>query len=138
MKIFEVSWCMILVTVLILSPSLASAQEADDSGEFRLASPLVEGSPAPFSGILLSEDDFRLALELDARASRWEREARVFQQQLEVERRLFEDFISDQRNRINELSEQDWWDENGNWVMLGLGLVVGVVVSAVLVGLAAN
>ena len=132
----------LLAACLAWAPSLAYAQdppeEPPSSGEFQLAVPLLEGHEAPFSGILLSEDDFRLALELDAAADRWQTEARVFQRQLETERSLYESHISAQRDRIRELSQHDWWDDNGNWVMLGLGIVVGIVASALLVGLANN
>lgn len=129
----------LLVSVLSWAPALSHAQEQEPespTGEFRLAVPLLEGHQAPFSGILLSEDDFRLALELDAAAERWEAEARVYQRQLETERSLYEEFISEQRDRINELSQQDWWDENGTWFMFGVGAVLGIVVSVVLVALA--
>jgi len=131
----------LLVACLAWSPSLAYAQEQPEdppSGEFQLAVPLLEGHEAPFSGILLSEDDFRLAIELDAAVERWQTEARVFQRQLEVERGLYESRVSEQQDRIRELSQRDWWDDNGIWVMLGLGIIVGVAASALLVGLANN
>lgn len=136
----------LLAVSLCWTSVLANAQDSEEappsSGEaessFRLVVPLLEGNPAPFSGILMPEEDFRLAIELDAAADRWRNEARAFERQLETERRLYEEFIGEQRARINELSEYDWWDENGNWFMLGLGLILGVGVSALIVGLASN
>ena len=130
---------LVALSVLFV-PVVSHAQDAEEnsSREFQLASPLLQGQPAPFSGILLGEDDFRLALRLDAASQRWEREARVFERQLETERRLYEAFISEQRARINQLSERSWWDENGALLMFGLGTALGVVVSAIIVGLATN
>lgn len=131
----------VLFTAVVWAPSFSYAQESEEepsSGEFQLAVPLLEGSEAPFSGILLSEGDFRLALEFDAAAVRWEREARVFERQLETERNLYESHIGTLNNTIRELSDESWWDENGNWFMLGLGVVLGIVASGVLVGLATD
>jgi hypothetical protein len=125
-----------LVAVLLWIPSTVYGQ--DEQEEFRLVVPLLEGSPAPFSGLLVSEADFRLAIERDAAAERWEREARVFERSLETERILYEAFITEQRDRINELSERSWWDENGALFSFVLGAVLGVGVSALIVGLAVN
>lgn len=135
---------VVLAVSIFWAPTLAYGQDTEDEtsesdpGQLRLVVPLLEGSPAPFSGILMPEADFRLAIEQDAAAERWEREARVFELQLETERSLYEAFITEQRNRINALSERSWWDENGTLFMFGVGLVLGVVVSAVIVGLATN
>ena len=133
---------VVLSVSVFWAPTLAYGQDSEpeptEAGEFRLVVPLLEGNPAPFSGILMPEADFRLAIEQDAAADRWQQEARVFERQLETERVLFEAFITEQRNRINELSEVSWWDENGALLMFGLGTALGVVVSAIIVGLATN
>ena len=134
---------VVLAVSIFGAPTLVHGQATDsesasEPGQFQLVVPLLEGTPAPFSGILMPEAEFRLAIEQDAAAERWQIEARVFEHQLETERLLFEAFIEDQSSRITSLLEQSWWDENGNWFMLGLGLVLGVGVSALIVGLAAN
>lgn len=134
---------ILLAAALFSAPTLAYGQDVEESeesepGQFRLVVPLLEGSPAPFSGILMPEADFRLAIEQDAAAERWQSDARVFERQLEMERRLYEAFIEEQSNRINALSGQSWWDENGALFMFGIGTVLGVVVSAIIVGLASN
>lgn len=132
---------LLLAVGLFSAPTLAYGQDVEESEEadqFQLVVPLLEGSPAPFSGILMPEADFHLAIEQDAAAERWQSEARVFERQLETERRLYEAFIGEQGDRINELSQQSWWDENGAIFMFGVGVVLGVVVSAIIVGLASN
>ncbi len=119
--------------LFFLIPSFALAQDGP-----RLTSPLAEGSPAPFSGILMTEEDFILSLENDAAVPRLTQENSLLRSQLQLEARLYEEFIEEQRSRIDSLSTESWWDKNGTWFMFGLGLVLGVAGSAVIVGLTTN
>tara|TARA_R100001132_G_C3271933_1_gene94020 strand:+ start:2367 stop:2627 length:261 start_codon:yes stop_codon:yes gene_type:complete len=86
----------------------------------------------------MTEEDFILSLENDAAVPRLTQENSLLRSQLQLEARLYEEFIEEQRSRIDSLSTESWWDKNGTWFMFGLGLVLGVAGSAVIVGLTTN
>ena len=132
---------ILLVFSVLGTPLPALGQEVDSSapgGTFHLSVPLLEGTPAPFSGVLMSEPDFRLAIEHDAAAERYRGEVAVLSAVIEARKVIYEAFIAEQRARIDDLLATSWWDDNGAVFMFGAGLVVGIVLSAVLVGLAMN
>ena len=111
---------------------------AEDSGSFRLSVPLLEGMTAPFDGLLIGEDDVFQCVEDAAAVGRLTIELAARTRELELSSSLRDQFIAEQRTRIEELSRRSWWDENGNIFMLGLGLILGVAASALVVGLATN
>lgn len=136
-NLMSITVSLLIAVLVVVQPGMALGQDSVE-GPLQLVVPLLEGSPAPFSGVLMPEADFRLAIEQDAAADRWEREATAFQTQLRVQESLYEAFIGEQRDRIIELSEQSWWDENGALFMFGVGTALGVVISALIVGLVTN
>ncbi len=133
-----------LAFLFVLSPvSRILAQDAETTpsvadGDLRLSVPLLEGDPAPFDGLLISEADAIQAIEDSAAVSRLTVELAARTRELELSSSLRDQFIEEQRTRIEELSQTSWWDQNGNVFMLGLGLILGVAASALVVGLAAD
>jgi hypothetical protein len=127
----------LLVFLLVYTP-VAHAQEAEERSSYQLSVPLLQGSPAPFTGLLISEADATQCIEDAAAVERLTVELAVRTRELELSNSLRDQFIAEQRARIDELSQRSWWDENGNIFMLGLGLVLGVAASALVVGLATN
>jgi len=135
---------VLLSLLLILAPASAAAQDtahegsAESSPEFRLSVPLLEGSLAPFDGLLIDENSATQCIEDAAAVDRLTVELAARTRELELSSSLRDQFEADQRTRIEELGRRSWWDENGNIFMLGLGLILGVAASALVVGLANN
>jgi len=127
---------VLFLFAVVLCPSRAAAQ--DSSPSVQLSVPLLEGSPAPFSGLLITEDHATQCIEDAAAVSRLMVETNVRTRQLSLSTHLYEAFIADQRERIRGLLQTSWWDRNGTVFMLGVGIIIGVVGSALLVGLANN
>ena len=123
--------CLVLCSSLLL-PSSSFAQSVPET---RLSVPLLEGSPAPFTGLLISEEDAIQAISDSAAVSRLTLELAVRTRELDVSASLREAFIEEQRARIDQLREHSWWDDNGNLFMFGLGLILGVAACALVVGL---
>lgn len=123
--------CLVLCSSLLL-PSSSFAQAVPET---HLSVPLLEGSPAPFTGLLISEEDAIQAISDSAAVSRLTLELAVRTRELDVSASLREAFIAEQRNRIDQLRERSWWDDNGNLFMFGLGLILGVAACALVVGL---
>jgi len=117
-----------VIFVLIFS-SLTFAQPP------RLSVPLLEGRPAPFSGLLITEEHALQCITDSASVDRLTLELAARTRELEVSSSLREQFIEDQAKRIQELSSESWWDRNGNFFMLGVGLLLGIVASSLVVGL---
>jgi len=136
--------CLLFILSLLLVSSTAYAQEessnstTSDTSVPQLSVPLLQGTPAPFSGLLITEGHATQCIEDAAAVSRLRVETSVRTRQLSLSTHLYEAFIEDQRERIRGLIQTSWWDRNGNVFMLGVGLVLGVVGSALLVGLANN
>ena len=123
----------------VLCPSKVAAQDnTPDPPSVQLSVPLLEGSPAPFSGLLITEDHASQCIEDAAAVSRLRVETNVRTRQLSLSTHLYEAFIEDQRERIRGLLQTSWWDRNGTVFILGVGIILGVVGSALLVGLAKN
>jgi len=135
---------VLLSLLLVLAPASAAAQDtsradsAESSSEFRLSVPLLEGSLAPFDGLLIDENSATQCIEDAAAVDRLTVELAARTRELELSSSLRDQFEADQRTRIEELGRRSWWDENGNIFMLGLGLILGVAASALVVGLANN
>lgn len=126
----------LLALLLVFQALPVSAQEEDTN--YELSVPLLEGMTAPFSGLLVTEDHALQCVEDAAAVERLTVELAVRTRELAVSSSLRDQFIAEQRARIEELSRRSWWDENGNIFMLGLGLILGVAASALVVGLATN
>lgn len=120
----------IAVIFVLLFSSVSLAQPP------RLSVPLLEGRPAPFSGLLITEEHALQCITDSASVDRLTLELAARTRELEVSSSLREQFISDQAKRIQELSSESWWDKNGNVFMLGVGLLLGIVASSLVVGLA--
>ncbi len=129
-----------MAVLVAFAPIVAFAQETqhEASEDFQLSVPLLEGQPAPFQGLLITESDAFQCIEDAAAVERLTVEVNVRTRELEVSSSLRDQFIAEQRARIEELSRRSWWDENGNIFMLGLGVILGVAISALVVGLAVN
>lgn len=131
-----------LTFLMVLAPAAAAAQLKDDvthntdSGAFRLSVPLLQGARSPFDGLLIDEESALQCIEDAAAVDRLTIELAARNRELELSAALRDQFIGEQRTRIEELSRRSWWDENGNIFMLGVGLVLGVAASALVVGLA--
>lgn len=130
-----------LTFLLVLAPAAAAAQPKDDvtntdPGAFRLSVPLLQGTRSPFDGLLIDEESALQCIEDAAAVDRLTIELAARNRELELSAALRDQFIGEQRTRIEELSRRSWWDENGNIFMLGVGLVLGVAASALVVGLA--
>jgi 7-cyano-7-deazaguanine synthase in queuosine biosynthesis len=97
---------------------------------------LLEGRPAPFSGLLIDADAAEQCIEDAAAVDRLTVELAVAQRVLQQSTTLYEQHINEQESRILQLSTTSWWEQNGNIIMLTLGLILGVVGAAVVVGLA--
>lgn len=127
--------CVSIVPATALAQDTAPTLSAADP-EMHLSVPLLEGMVAPFTGLLISEADATQCILDAASVSRLTIELAVRTHELDVSTTLREAFIAEQRARIDQLRERSWWDENGNIFMLGLGLILGVAASALVVGLA--
>jgi len=124
----------LLVILITGQACLCFAQEVPTGPQ--LSVPLLEGRPAPFTGLLISEAAAGECIEDAAEVDRLRVETRVRLRELEVSAQLYEEFVGEQRSRITALSQYSWWDENGALFSLGVGLVLGVVVSLVVFALA--
>lgn len=138
---------LFLAALLVLgSSNVAIAQTTDsthgsttpDSGSFQLSVPLLQGRSAPFTGLLISESSAAQCIEDAASVDRLTVDLAARTRELELSSSLRDQFISDQRDRIQQLSQRSWWDENGNVFMLALGVVLGVAVTALIAGLVNN
>lgn len=124
---------------LVLCFSFASsvhAQERTPTSDVHLSVPILQGSPAPFSGLLISEADAIQAITDAAAVNRLTLELAARTRELDVSSMLRDAFIEEQRTRIDQLREHSWWDDNGTIFMFGVGLILGVAASALVVGLA--
>jgi len=140
-QVVETVKSLLFTLSLLLISSTAYSQEdtpAPSGSSVQLSVPLLQGTPAPFSGLLITEDHATQCIEDAAAVSRLRVETSVRTRQLSLSTHLYEAFIEDQRERIRGLLQTSWWDRNGNVFMLGVGIVLGVVGSALLVGLANN
>lgn len=116
--------------------STALAQERTATSEIHLSVPLLQGTPAPFTGLLVSEADAIQAITDAAAVNRLTLELAARTRELDVSSMLRDAFIEEQRVRIEQLRAHSWWDDNGTIVMFGVGLILGVAASALVVGLA--
>jgi len=87
---------------------------------------------------LITESDSIQCITDAAAVDRLSVETRVGTRQLSLSTHLYEAYIEEQSKRIQNLLRTSWWDRNGNVFMLSVGIVLGVVGSALLVGLAHN
>jgi len=126
----------VLLLLVWLCPLPAAGQQEESS--FQLSVPLLEGSSAPFDGLLIDENSALQCVEDAAAVDRLTVELSARTRELELTSSLRDRFIDEQRARIEELSRRSWWDENGNIFMLGLGLLLGVAASALIAGLLNN
>lgn len=125
-------------TLVLLVSTAAFAQDTHEDTVPRLSVPLLEGSPAPFSGLLITERHAAQCIQDAAAVARLQVESSVRSRQLTLSSSLYEAYIENQRKQIRNLRQTNWWDRNGTVFMFGVGLILGVVSSAVLVGLATN
>lgn len=128
----------VLLLFVWLCPLPAVAQQSGSQTSFQLSVPLLEGSSAPFDGLLIDENSALQCVEDAAAVDRLTVELSARTRELELTSSLRDRFIDEQRARIEELSRRSWWDENGNIFMLGLGLLLGVAASALIAGLLNN
>jgi hypothetical protein len=124
----------LIATVLCLSLLLPAAAHAQDRPNFGVR--LLEGELAPFSGLLIDADAAGQCIEDAAAVETFRVELAVAQRVLQQSSTLYEQHINEQESRILQLSTTSWWEQNGNIIMLTLGLILGVVGAAVVVGLA--
>jgi len=119
----------IIILAILMFPSSVLAQP------FRLSVPLLEGRPAPFSGLLITEEHAIQCVEDSASVERLTVELAARTQELTLSSSLRDTFIEDQRDRIRELSKVSWWDKHGNVFMLGVGFLLGIISVSLAVGL---
>lgn len=114
-----------LVALVALLPSLAWAEPPAQAQPDAPLVALSKGDPAPYSGLLLTEDRLRLYLA----------------QQTEVERcslklKLRDDALTaalaDTR-AAGDKAERSWLEKNGLWLGLAVGVVAGVAGTVYLV-----
>lgn len=114
------------------------ATTSDSSGSFQLSVPLLQGRTAPFTGLLISESSATQCIEDSASVARLTVDLAARTRELDLSSSLRDQFISDQRDRIQQLTQHSWWDDNGNVFMLGLGVVLGIAAAALIAGLVHN
>lgn len=122
----------LFLCLLVLLPSRSYAQERQSN--FGVV--LIEGLPAPFSGLLIDAAAATQCIEDAASVARLTVELAVSQRVQQQSSDLYVRHIQGLESRVLQLSSTSWWDQNGNVLMLTLGLILGVVGSAVVVGLA--
>lgn len=127
---------LVIVILLFSFVSTLVAQDLPSSPPTQLSVPLLEGSPAPFSGLLVTEENALQCITDAASVERLTVELAARNRELEVSTSLREEFITEQRQRIVELSSRSWWDEHGTVFMFSVGIVLGVFVTALIAGLA--
>lgn len=117
------------------SPSSTGTHAPSVSGgeSMQLSVPLLRGSAAPFDGLLITEQAAASCIEAQASARRWQLTSEADTQLREQSAHLYEQFITEQNSRIQQLSQHSWWDDNGNAFMLGLGFLLGIALTAVIV-----
>jgi hypothetical protein len=111
---------------------------SDSGGSFQLSVPLLQGRPAPFTGLLITESSATQCIEDSASVDRLTVDLAARTRELDLSSSLRDQFISDQRDRIQQLSQHSWWDDNGNVFMLGLGVILGIAAAALIAGLVHN
>ena len=101
----------------------------------QLSVPLLESQPAPYTGILFPESraiqcaedaasSISLRVQLDART-----------RELSTTTTLFQDHIKDQDALILDLSTTSWWDTYGTMFSFGVGMILGLTASILIVSL---
>jgi hypothetical protein len=136
------------VGLLILSPSMVLAQEVDPEELTRgKVTSVFEGQPAPFSGVLLSQDaaaslfgdikfserecQLRLDRELQLNTVTLQAQIEALTLRLQVEEDYLSALVGIKNQRI-EFLEENWtpesWYESGEF-WLSTGVVVGIVVT---------
>ena len=122
------------VTTLLLCLTLALPAWAEDPAPAEAEAdfaPVEANQPAPFAGVLLSEEQFlgvarqRLVVdELGARIGIRDRLIATLTEQLATARAA-----------VPACESESWWSRNGVWVGMGLGVVIvgGLVYASVLV-----
>lgn len=121
-------------TTQTTSSSTSTHAPSVSGGEsMQLSVPLLRGSAAPFDGLLITEQAAASCIEAQAAARRWQLTSEADTQLREQSAHLYEQFIIEQNSRIQQLSQHSWWDDNGNAFMLGLGFLLGIALTAVIV-----
>ena len=128
--------CTFLLSLLLVSSAVA--QTVPPVPNVSLSVPLLEGRPAPFSGLLITVAHASQCIEDAVAVTRLTVELAVRTTEMSTSSALRDVFIDEQRTRIAELSATSWWDDNGNIFMLSLGLILGVTASALIAGLVIN
>ena len=123
-------YSILSILILFSTSSMASSQPP-----VRLSVPLLEGRPAPFSGLLITEDHALQCITDSAAVDRLSVEVAARTQELSVSSSLRDLFIEEQRKRIEELSAESWWDKHGTVFMFGVGLVLGILSVSLAAGL---
>jgi parvulin-like peptidyl-prolyl isomerase len=93
------------------------------------AQPVLKGTPAPDNGILISPRHAAEAALDAAEADKLTVENRVITSTREKELALLEDHIKKQEEELAQCRKKSFWDRQGNAVMLGVGVIVGIGMS---------
>jgi len=124
----------ILVAALLLLSSMPMGIHADEGDGTKITTgrilAIMEGTPAPFSGILVSEDVFTEYLQLEVELERERLRNEMLTQELEqTQTALLLQLRECQRERDElaaTLANPRWIDrpETNRWIGLGMGIIV--------------